>query len=160
MINCAFIMLYFRYACLKTICTTLLTTAWFSQKLMMRRTLSHQITHQSLTQVCVTCSIKQPTHIFHTKDTDLDPVFKIENLKCRTTLAEEALEQIKNDGIYDFSPLPATDVNEKLIPPSKYEEMLLGATILLRFILSSDIISSKMLQFYADIELITVLQKP
>ena len=122
--------------------------------------ISHQITHQSLTQVYVTHCIKQPTYIFHIKDTDLDPAFKIENLKCRTMLAEEALEHIKSDGIYDFSPLPVTDVNEKPIPPSKYEEMLLGATVLLRFILNSDIISSKTLQFYADIESITVLQKP
>jgi len=94
------------------------------------------------------------------EDWELDPAFSIANLRCRTLRAEKALKRVKNEGTYDFSPLPATDINENPIPPSVYEEKLSGATVLLRFVISCDVTSSKALQFYADIESLSVLQEP
>jgi hypothetical protein len=39
-------------------------------------------------------------------------------------LASQALERIKEDGVYDFNQLPATDVKQKLILPMEYENQL------------------------------------
>jgi hypothetical protein len=100
------------------------------------------------------------SHFYDVKDTELHPAFSLENIRCKLTVAQEALERIQREGQYNYSPLPATDINEKPILPAKYEEQLAGATVLLRFTVNCDLISNKTLQFHADVESITVLEKP
>jgi hypothetical protein len=85
---------------------------------------------------------------------DLGPEFAIENSPCKFSNARDALEHIKNDGIYEVSPLPATSTNGKPIVPSEYEK-LAGAVVLVRATLVNNFFG-KRYQFYADIKSISV----
>jgi hypothetical protein len=80
-------------------------------------------------------------------------------LPCKFSNARDALERIKNDGIYEVSPLPATSTNGKPIVPSEYEKRLAGAVVLVRATLVNDFFGKRH-QFYADIESISVLRAP
>ena len=84
----------------------------------------------------------------------------MENIPCKYAKASEALVRIKHEGLYDFSPLPATDMKQEPIIPSDYERKLVGATVLVRATLSSDFYPNKGHQFYADIVSLTVLRPP
>ena len=90
----------------------------------------------------------------------LDPVFSTENMPCKFAKATEALERIKTEGLYKFSPLPATDMKQMPIILTDYERKLTGATVLVRATLSSDYYPNKGHQFYTDIVSLTVLRPP
>lgn len=90
--------------------------------------------------------IEVEAHILSSIDADVNPAFKIENIHPKIAKDGEALERLE-EGVYDWSPLPATDDNRGPIAPSACEEKLSDATILLQVILSLDVISSNYFNF-------------
>jgi hypothetical protein len=90
----------------------------------------------------------------------LDVAFLTENMICRSAKATEALQSIIERGMYEFNPLPATDIRQKPILPADYERKLSGATMLIRTAISADYFEKKGFQFYADIHSISVLRRP
>ena len=77
---------------------------------------------------------------------------------CNASRKWSSKRSIASDG--NFSPIAVTDINEKLVAPNTYEEKLAGATVLLHFIVSCDVFLSQKMQFYTDVQSITVLQEP
>jgi hypothetical protein len=92
--------------------------------------------------------------------TDLGPEFAIKNMPCKFTKAKEALAKIIENGVLDFNPLPATTVLGTPILPTEYEQRLAGATVLVRFRMSSKYLGNESYQFYADIESLHILTPP
>jgi|ERR1700722_19397468 len=90
---------------------------------------------------------------------DLGPEFSIGQWPCKFSKAMETLQRIKEEKLYDVSPLPATTMNGKPVVPSEYEKRLAGATVLARVTFSCDIFT-KGYQFYTDIESLTILRPP
>ena len=97
------------------------------------------------------------TNIF-IKGSDLGDEFMIDNMHCKFYKARDALELIKAEGLYDFSPLPAVSLRGKPVPPADYERRLSGATVLIGVTLTSEYFTRKGYQFYADIESIVILR--
>ncbi|KAH9958184.1 hypothetical protein BGW80DRAFT_1250100 [Lactifluus volemus] len=97
-------------------------------------------------------------HKQNTKN-DLGEDFSTKAMPCKSEGAKKALAEIIEKGIFQFNPLPATDIDRSPIPPKEYESSLSGATVLATISLSCDRFQ-KGWQFYADVQALTVLCEP
>ncbi|KAI0049246.1 hypothetical protein FA95DRAFT_1571317 [Auriscalpium vulgare] len=92
---------------------------------------------------------------------DLGPQFSIANWPCKFQAGSIALEELKKEGHYTVSPVPAYTKDGKLIPPAEYEMRLRGAVVEVRVaIVREYIFSANSDNFYSDVRAITVLETP
>ena len=67
-----------------------------------------------------------------------------------------------NDGSWEFNPIPAFDLQDRLIPPGQYAETLKGAIVHVKINITHQYIhhDNKADNYYADLEELTVLAVP
>jgi hypothetical protein len=83
-----------------------------------------------------------------------EPVFSFDDVECKYTSASQALQRIKEEGLYEYITLAATNIKQRPMKPADFEKKHPGATVLARAAISSETFP-KGIQFYADVPGIT-----
>lgn len=88
-------------------------------------------------------------------------LFSIHNWPCNSPDARKQLQEMIKEGCFEVQPIPAYDMDDKLIAPQDYEAQLKNAIVRIKATISHQYLRKKKTDnFYADIQEIRVLSPP